>query len=237
MKNCHKKPLLFLLLTIVIIFCFTSEGYAESDSGKPPYISFIGDDKIVLEALGQLDPGNSTNELVPVDDLGTGGSGQYNYFYSASNLSTRNCYGYAIGQNALIDPGHYSNISPYSYTNSFAYDYENISLICNAVVNDLVNLGYTNAREVSSSYIPTGNETKIAFRVGYFVSNNAFADYHFMRWNANGYWLHKPGTTAILKYKYLSVSNTWYPEAYVVGTGWLQDTTFTYKGTVKYVVY
>ena len=74
-------------------------------------------------------------------------------------------------------------------------------------------------------------------KLGYYVSNNAFADYHFMIWNPNGYWLHKPGTTAILKYKYTSISSTWYPEAYMVGTGWVQDATFTYKGIVKYVVY
>ena len=58
-----------------------------------------------------------------------------------------------------------------------------------------------------------------------------------MKWNANGYWLHKPGTSAIIRYKYTNLTSTWYPEGYFMSSGWAHDNTFTYKGIVKYVVF
>ena len=176
---------------------------------------------------------SSTQEIEPgmrafVFEGITGTTGTHNYFYSSVNMSGRNCYGYAIGINQKKNPGYLCGISVSSYEHD-AY------LLRDAVIGDLNALGYTNAHVVSASYTPAAGETKIGFRLG-FDPAGKYIDYHFMVWNTSGYWLHKPGTTAILKYKYTSLSNSWVPEAYWNG-GWYMDTSFTYNGTMMYVAF
>ena len=49
--------------------------------------------------------------------------------------------------------------------------------------------------------------------------------------------VHKPGTSAALRYKYSSISSTWIPEAYFQDLGWCVDNAVTYRGAVAYVVF
>lgn len=50
----------------------------------------------------------------------------------------------------------------------------------------------------------------------------------------SGYWLHKPGTTAILIYENDATSGSWPSEYY--SNGWKMG-NFSYTGYVSYVVY
>lgn len=132
-----------------------------------------------------------------------------------SNYRSFNCYGYAIGTNENVDPGYY--VGP---TLSYA-DRADETVIKNNVIADLVALGYSNVRSVSSSYVLKPGEFMVAFACGYWwqigelrpmMSNDAYLpldlgnDYHFWRLNvAGGYWYHKMGTSSAimcLKYGY-----------------------------------
>ena len=202
-----------------------------------PYLNYTDYERVYSSDDAPKEPGDYGDEFV-IEDPSLGGSleGLYNYFYSSTNLNTRNCYGFAIGQNAIVNPGYYCGINSSTYQYNYTYDSVNISNLCFAVINDLHQLGYIYAHEVSASYTPSNGETIIAFRLGYKYNNNSFADYHFMK-KASGYWLHKPGNTAILRYKGYNLSSTWYPEAYIMNGGWAYDHSFSYKGGVKYVAY
>ncbi len=106
----------------------------------------------------------------------------------------------------------------------------------NAVIQDLKTLGYKNVRSVSSSYSPSSSEILIAMRVGYNSSGSNY-DFHFMRYNqSNGYWYHKPGSTAVLKYMGNPKTTTWKDEFYNNGK-WYINNNITYNSTIKYVVY
>ena len=232
-KRLLKKTIAIALVFATVLGVSIVAVYGSTSFSVNPLISdtesTYGIDGLMAEpTIVEPLSGDSTNEMVIEPGLGGGSTGTYNYVWSTYNLSTKNCYGYAIGVNSKINPGTYCNI-PLSL---YKYD---ISKLCEAVLGDLHALGYTYATEVSASYIPTSSETKIAFRLGY-NSSGTYVDYHFMVWNPAGYWLHKPGTTAVLQYKNTNLSPAWVPEAYYDYV-WYIDYSFTYNSTVKYVVY
>lgn len=158
--------------------------------------------------------------------------GTYNYAINVNpNIVNYNCYGYAIGRtNAYINPGYYSN-KTITLNGSSLIALDTIEV---AVIADLKKLGYTNVKEVTSSYTPKSTETLIAFRVGYHSNLNKY-DYHFMRYNQNGYWYHKPGSSAVLKYKYNAKTTTWSSEYYENGNWTIPS--FTYNSDIRYIVY
>lgn len=232
-KRLLKKTIAIALVFAMVLGVSIVAAYGSTPFSVNPLISdtesTYGIDGLMAEpTIVEPLSGDSTNEMVIEPGLGGGSTGTYNYVWSTYNLSTKNCYGYAIGENVAINPGTYCNIP----LNSYKY---NISVLCDAVIGDLQALGHTNATEVSASYVPSSSETKIAFRLGY-DSNGTYVDYHFMVWKPAGYWLHKPGSTAVLQYKYTNLSSAWVPEAYY-NYVWYIDYSFTYNGTVKYVVY
>lgn len=112
----------------------------------------------------------------------------------------------------------------------------NLSTMARAVVADLLAIGHSNAKIVTSSYVPTSSEVLIAMRVG-LVPNSSKYDFHFMKYNqSNGYWYHKPGSTAVLKYKGDPKSSVWIYEDYIDGS-WRVISSFTYNSAIKYIVY
>ena len=223
------KKVLAVFCAMGVLLVFNINSFVKAEENENPLISWTesqyGTSGLMREVSSKEDVIEGERSLV-YEGI-TGNTGTYNYLYSTLNLTTRNCYGYAIGVNQKVNPGFLCGISVSSYEHD-AY------LLQTAVIGDLNALGHTNAHAVSSTYTPASGETLIAFRMGY--SSGDFVDYHFMIWNTSGYWLHKPGTTAILRYKNTSLTSPWVPEAYISG-GWYIDTSFTYNGTTLYVAF
>jgi hypothetical protein len=135
-----------------------------------------------------------------VSNGGAWDSSWYNY----------NCYAYAIGQTENVPPRtlfHFSYQPGYwagtgSFTSSISV--YNLALV---VKDDLEYLGYHGV-SVSSTE-PTNlnpSQSLICIRRGP-------TDYHFMKKNfGDGYWYHKPGSTAPLKYKHHPAYKNWETE-------------------------
>lgn len=182
------------------------------------------------------DDNPSDNPYYFVPGGGSGGnesnleSGTYNWLYNIPTYSDFNCYAFAIGQTSKhYNPGDFSGTAA-------TIRPSNMSTLQSVVINDLKKLGYTNVKSVTSSYSPTSTEILIAMRVGYNYGNNTY-DYHFMRYNqTTGYWYHKPGDSAILKYKYNAKTTVWYYEEYDDGE-WILNSNLTYNSEIKYVVF
>ncbi len=156
--------------------------------------------------------------------------GEYNYVALwSSDMKKYNCYSYAINYTArTMDPGSISeeNDSPCSSLNSYV----------TATINDLHELGYKYVYEIQRSQINSYSGTVIALRLD---TQGDQKDYHWMKYtkSANA-WLHKPGETAILRFKTQENVSSWKGESYNGETGkWSINNSLTYTGEIKYIVY
>lgn len=115
-----------------------------------------------------------------------------------------NCYAYAIGETDL--PEDYSEnyvqyeIGDFSEPINFNV-HSNIEFLANAVKEDLIKLGYKHVIVTPNQpAVLQDNQTLIAIRRSY-GDQWYHNDYHFMRYNPeDGYWYHKPGRYAVLRY-------------------------------------
>ena len=150
------------------------------------------------------------------------------------NFEQYNCYAYAVDYPVWVDPGQIKyiedpslNILDYSF-NIFDVSIEDI---VNLVKGDLQQLGhqrlYSFESQINTDNLCT-NEKIICVRKGY-------EDYHFMRYASEG-WLHKPGGTHILKYKYTpSDDRFWTNES--VYLGHYSDGDTVYDSTIYFISY
>lgn len=101
-----------------------------------------------------------------------------------------NCYVYSIETPRIIwkDPGYWSN-------QSFSLDMS-IDEIADLVVDDLAALGHERIW-----YSDTVNTTDLCAYEKIICLRRGTYDYHFMKFESDE-WYHKPGNSAILKYKY-----------------------------------
>ena len=138
--------------------------------------------------------------------------------------SNYNCYVYSIETPAFIwvNPGYWSG-------QTFSIS-QGIMDIVDLAMDDLAALGHE--RIYSNSTMETTNlctnEKIICVRRGTY-------DYHFMKLD-DGVWYHKPGSSAILRYKYApSVMRTWSNEA-LMSYGPTAPTTY-YDSVIIYISY
>lgn len=135
-----------------------------------------------------------------------------------------NCYIYAIGIPDILktNPGYFSG---QSYSLSLG-----VYGTADRVIDDLEELGYERvfrANTMDTSNLCT-NESIICVRLGDY-------DYHFMKYDA-GDWYHKPGESAILRYKYTpSVMRVWTNEAYFQSGAVAGE--ITYDSPIVYISY
>lgn len=125
-----------------------------------------------------------------------------------------NCYAFGMQKTQNVpprtpyffawQPGYFAGTGGFIYGGS-------IYTLALVVKDDLEWLGYTGVSV--SSVEPTSlsaNQTLMCIRSGP-------TDYHFMRKNfSDGYWYHKPGSTAPLKYKYHPASQNWISESSIL---------------------
>ncbi|MFA7126576.1 MAG: leucine-rich repeat domain-containing protein, partial [Bacilli bacterium] len=82
------------------------------------------------------------------------------------------------------------------------------------------------------------SETLIAIRKTTNTGLFAFNDYHFMKYHPDGgYWTHKPGTTAILKYNHQPADKGWIQEGIIDSSGTAAIGNLVYNSEIYYIVY
>ncbi len=152
---------------------------------------------------------------------------QNSTFHQApSNMTSYNCYGYAIGETVFQNPGYHSG-QGFNLSMSIAQ-------MAGLVEDDLRALGY-DCVQVNTARYPTQTLSSGAIQICIRKANNN-RDYHFMRAFNGNVWRHKPGGTAILTYNYQpSNSRVWTNEYYVNGTAYEGDTT--YDSSIYYIIY
>ena len=151
-----------------------------------------------------------------------------------------NCYAYSIKRTE--EPGYYSTRKQYQpgdFSGEFRYKRgTNIGDLAAAIEVDLTSLGYEVVYNETICPSEVGdNQELICVRTGYFIDNSRFTDYHFMRYDKNtDSWYHKPGPSAVLKYKYNPTSNVeWTNESSREGI--IKDYSIIYDSEIYYILY
>jgi hypothetical protein len=149
-----------------------------------------------------------------------------------------NCYSYAIGR---TDSKH--NPGDFALTGTFYYSIPIYDLAL-LVKDDLEFLGYSNVYVTYTAPDPAfldPHQKLICVRTGPYIGGfggeNGFKDFHFMKYNReDGYWYHKPGESAPLKYKYQPSNNIiWTDEQSREGTEY--EHHIEYNSDIWYIVY
>lgn len=154
-----------------------------------------------------------------------------------------NCYAFAIER--FEYPQKYSSYRRIQYQpGNFSHNTElniyrkSAEYIANAVKDDLVAIGHEESSISISTSIPTVNSNQQLICIRTSSANANDWDYHFMRFDSKtDAWYHKPGDSAILKYKY-TPSNTrnWIAEGSKRGAEQLNN-RITYTSTIYFIRY
>ena len=154
-----------------------------------------------------------------------------------------NCYAFAIERFEL--PQKYSSYTRIQYQpGNFSHNTElniyrkSAEYIANAVKDDLMAIGHEESSISISTAIPTVNSNQQLICIRTSSANANDWDYHFMRFDSKtDAWYHKPGDSAILKYKY-TPSNTrnWIAEGSKCGAEQLNN-RITYSSTIYFIRY
>ena len=152
-----------------------------------------------------------------------------------------NCYAFAVERFEY----------PKKYTSRFQYQPGNFShntelniyrksaeYIANAVKDDLVAIGHEESSISISTAIPTVNSNQQLICIRTSSANANDWDYHFMRFDSKtDAWYHKPGGSAVLKYKYIpSNTRNWILEYSDKGIEKF-DNRITYTSTIYFIRY
>ena len=156
-------------------------------------------------------------------------TGQWNTSYAAYN-----CYAYAIGKtDDFYRPG-FRRCRSANY--SYLLGEGKVDTIAALAVNDLTDMGYKCVYYTSTK--PNETVLNSASRVICVRITSRAAqhkDFHFMKYDKNSSkWLHKPGSSAILRYKYSPDSKVWTNEG-LFYNGYLAGTV-DYKSEIYYIV-
>jgi hypothetical protein len=153
--------------------------------------------------------------------------------------TTYNCYSYAIGRtDSWYNPGKFAHPGNNAVVSNMP-----VEDVAQLVKEDLEFLGYGNVYSTDTAPDPASLEPHqklICVRIGHFTSGmgdyNDFKDYHFMKYNKeDGYWYHKPGSSAPLKYKYHPAYDSWTGENSFNGIE--SEGQVIYDGDIWYIVY
>lgn len=126
-----------------------------------------------------------------------------------SRWSVYNCYAFALERFEAIQKYSSHDLLQYQPGNFSKTSFIDLSLkttsdIASLVKDDLVAIGYNESSILISTTIPTVNNNQQLICVRTILTDSVFSwDYHFMRYDLKtNAWYHKPGKTAVLKYKY-----------------------------------
>lgn len=157
-------------------------------------------------------------------------------YQTPSNMTSYNCYAYALGRSSWCSPGELSGHGDMTQTtlkNKSIYElaeYVKDDLQSSTLNKKCVKITYT--RPSYSSLI--SGQSAICIRKG--DNGNGVYDYHFMKLFSGDTWRHKPGRTAILTYDYLpSNSRVWLSEGYDGSNAILGD--IVYDSSIYYILF
>ncbi len=143
-----------------------------------------------------------------------------------------NCYAYAIGHYNKLNGVQlqYIHIGGPSTGNEVESN-ASISEMAMVVKADLEALSCVNVAVTQTKPTITNKQKLICLR-----KNSEGADYHFMTYNIeDGYWYHKPGNTAVLRYNYEpSNDRVWTNEYYDISP---RESTLVYDSEIYYIAY
>ena len=160
---------------------------------------------------------------------------EYNYVYNESLNSWvtsggtykneylyYNCYGFVIDSKSIYHPGDFTL---FLYKRGQRYpvtQYADLEDLVNLVCEDLEILGYCNIQSMRYDEVVMSDlissltvfDHLICVRINDWTANNDNRDFHFMKYDVEtDAWYHKPGNSAILKYRYYPTEEMpWYPE-------------------------
>lgn len=167
------------------------------------------------------------------DEHGSASLTRYTLQYSTlhswnpSTMPNYNCYAYALGRSSACDPGDFSGQS-YNHL-------ADISTVANVVKADLKGqLRYSCVKKQTSRPSSTSGWTNaIAVRKDTTL-DVGFNDYHFAKLSSSN-WYHKPGRTAVLKFKNAPTNTvSWTNEAY---NGSYHAPSIWYESSIVYLLY
>ena len=157
---------------------------------------------------------------------------QDSILWSNTGFLKYNCYAYAIGRDE--NPHEYPTDKQYQPGDFSGLSFNlnmSISEMTQVVKADLEELGFVDIMITPSRPTVNSSTKLICMRKG-------ATDYHFMRYDyATNAWYHKPGNTAILKYKYQpAYARIWTNESIDSQGNFLPATT-TYDSDIYYITY
>lgn len=152
------------------------------------------------------------------------------------NYLNYNCYSFAIGKTdeRYRYPGQHSGVEWIGYMKTYS-----VSQMAEFVKDDLIALGdYENVSVFNFEPIIQPWQTLICIRRGIF-------DYHFMKYDpVSGYWEHKPGPTAPLRYLYHPEDMIWVSEYSEYGVSYSvkdqldnNEIPIVYDSDIYYITY
>ncbi len=162
--------------------------------------------------------------------------GKWKVYYENTN-----CYGYALGKkNVARNIGYYSDLKYEDFKNYI--ETGNVKQLSIAFEDDLESLGYTVTRSKSApsatTLAKTGNVVFcIRIHQGPLIPGPHQGDFHVMRYNqtAKG-WVHKPGDSQVLKYKYQDAGTTIWTDEGMYSDGIPLEPVICYESTIYYFV-
>ena len=173
------------------------------------------------------------DNYVQKDDIWVSSNGDWN-----PKWLNYNCYAYAI--NRIEQPKFYGNSNLIAYnpgelSGNETLDLSNgISTLLDYVEKDLLAIGYSNIN--IGNYIPNSigiNTELICVR----LSLDGY-DYHFMRFDTKtNAWYHKPGNTAVLKYKYTPTNGRTWSDEISTPSGEFFPQEKSYTGDIYFISY
>ena len=166
--------------------------------------------------LGKVDIAKSVTAVAPSYQL----QDSVRYGAWSNSFLDYNCYGFAIDRMLYSNPGFYCHI-PIDISKP-------TSAIADITLADLRALGYT------ATYTTTRPSSLPSYKYMIALRKSA-TDFHFMKYSS-GSWLHKPGNTNPLKYKYTPAnSRAWMNEYIYFNTS--KPPTQYYTDTIYYIIY
>lgn len=189
----------------------------------------------VDSALGIASNRSTISYVSPEDEAWFNSNLTKSTFYSWDpSMSNYNCYSYVLGiTTSPHDPGDFSISQVYNPTCT-------IDELVDVVKYDLYARGETCVRVQTTT--PQYDSNKLIIATKKTEENTLPADYHFAKLTIDG-WLHKPGNTAILKFKNAPSSTAWVCEgvSYLITNNQIyriynNDEDISYNTPVRYII-
>ena len=151
--------------------------------------------------------------------------------------TVNNCYGYALGIEEWLEPGQVEWEIEDGEGNYARPLYNTVEIAAELVLADLEALGYTVTYYGTRMVAPLGGITEHERLICVRMAAAPSWDYHFMVYEADGYWYHKPGASVPLRYLHTPSSSVPWVQEGLNENGYSRNEDVQYVGTIYYFNY